>query len=86
MRCKDHPNYAASRKPSKTMRFPDGCPTCWGVWEHAKTDKRRLANSVTVELTVEEARAAVIALSKLQIPTSVRALVVALARAVRDTT
>jgi hypothetical protein len=86
MRCKDHPKFAANRKPAKTMRFPDGCPTCWGVWEHAKTDKNRLATTVNVELTVEEARAAVVALARLQIPTSVRALVVALARAVRDTT
>lgn len=84
MKCKDHPKYAASRMPGKTMRYPDGCPTCWGVWEYAKTDKKRLAKSVTVELTVEEARAAVLALNIPNIPTPLRALMVALARATRD--
>lgn len=84
MRCKDHPKFAANRKPAKTMRFPDGCPTCWGVWEHAKTDNKRLAKTVTVELTVEEARAAVLALNIPNIPTTLRALMVALARATRD--
>lgn len=65
MKCKDHPRYTASRKPMKTMRFPDGCPTCWGVWEHAKTSKNRMAKTVVVELTVEEARRAVLALDRL---------------------
>lgn len=84
MKCKDHPKYAASRKPSKTMKFPDGCPTCWGVWEHAKNDKNRLAKSVVVELSVEEARAAVLALNLPNIPPALKALMFALARATRD--
>lgn len=62
MKCKQHPRYVAKRKPPKTVVHPDGCPTCWGVWEHAKTDPKRLVKVLNVELTPEEARVSVFAL------------------------
>ena len=43
-------------KPVKTAKYPDGCPTCWGIWDHAKTDPKRLARTVNVEFSPEEAR------------------------------
>jgi hypothetical protein len=64
MKCKEHPRYVATRHPVKTQKHPDGCPTCWGVWEAAKTDPRRRANTVTVELDMGEARAMVLLMSR----------------------
>jgi len=64
MKCKEHPRYAAMRQPVKTQKHPDGCPTCWGVWEAAKTDPKRLAKTVTIELDVDEARALVLTLAR----------------------
>jgi hypothetical protein len=59
VKCKDHPRYAAKRKPLASVELPFGCPACWVIWEGAK------AGSVNVELTVEEARHLVLALHKL---------------------
>lgn len=56
MKCKAHPRYVADRKPVKTQKHPDGCPTCWGAWEATKTDPKRLAKTVTIELDPDEAR------------------------------
>ena len=64
VKCKEHPTYAARRHPVKTQKYPDGCPTCWGIWEHAKTDKKRLANTVSVEFGFNEARTLLMALVK----------------------
>ena len=65
MKCKEHPKYQARRHPVKTAKYPDGCPTCWGVWEHAKTDPKRLARTVNVELSLEEARLLALTLGSL---------------------
>jgi len=64
MKCREHPRYLANRKPVKTQKHPDGCPTCWGVWEAAKTDPHRQARTVTIELEVDEARALVLTLGR----------------------
>jgi|SRR5579885_499765 len=56
MRCKEHPKYQARRMPVKTVKYPDGCPTCWGIWEDAKTNKSRLVDTINVELDHAEAR------------------------------
>lgn len=66
MRCKAHPKYAAQRMPPKTIVNPDGCPTCWGIWEYAKTDPKRLAPMVAIELTHDEARRAALAFSRVE--------------------
>ena len=63
MRCKEHPAYEAKRHPARTTRHPDGCATCWGVWEAAKADPKNKASTVNVELTLDEARAVVLALN-----------------------
>lgn len=34
MECKKHPKYTASRKPSRTKKYPRGCPQCWKVWHY----------------------------------------------------
>jgi hypothetical protein len=64
VRCKQHPRYAARQHPAKTAAFPDGCPTCWGAWEAAKSDKKRQARTVILELPIEEARVVVVALNR----------------------
>jgi hypothetical protein len=56
MKCKEHLRYTATRHPVKTQKYPDGCPTCWGVWEDAKTNAKRRAKTVTVEFDPLEAR------------------------------
>lgn len=63
VRCKEHPAYEAKRHPAKTTRYPDGCPTCWGVWEGAKVDPKRRATTVNLELMPDEARAMVLSLN-----------------------
>lgn len=62
MKCKLHPKYTARYMPRKTTMHPDGCPTCWGIWEDAKTNKKYVLNTVTIEMSYEEARRAVLAL------------------------
>lgn len=64
MKCKEHPKYQARRHPVKTVKYPDGCPTCWGIWEHAKTDSKRLVQTVNVELDQIEARRLLVALTR----------------------
>jgi len=65
MKCKEHPKYQARRMPMKTAKYPDGCPTCLGIWENAKTDPKRLAKTVTIELDHDEARAMALSLDAL---------------------
>ena len=65
MKCKEHPRYVPTRKPKNTVKHPDGCPTCWRIWEHEVSDPRRLAGTVTIELLTEEARALVLALEQM---------------------
>ena len=65
MKCKEHPRYAAMRMPTKTVRYPDGCPSCWGIWDAAKVDLKRRLRTVNVEMSIEDARRAVIALDTL---------------------
>jgi hypothetical protein len=89
MKCKEHPRFTANRKPVRTQKHPDGCPTCWGVWEHAKTDPKRLAKTVTVELTLQQARVMVFALQSVgwvggEHGRALQPLMVMLAQAVRD--
>ena len=54
MKCKQHPRYVPKRAPVKSVNNPDGCPTCLGIWEHAKADPKGLA--AVIEVPVEEAR------------------------------
>jgi hypothetical protein len=84
MKCREHPRYVATRKPTKTQKHPDGCPTCWGVWEAAKTDPRRLARTVTVELDMDEARVLVLTLAQNKTNGPLDHLYQILARVVRD--
>lgn len=65
MRCAEHPRYGAKRQPVKTVKHPDGCPICWGVWEAAKVDPRKLVRTVNIEFTPEEARRLVLSLDVL---------------------
>ena len=65
MKCKEHPTYAAMRKPRATMKHPDGCPTCWGLWETKKYDDDNHQASVVVDLSPEEARKIVLSLDYL---------------------
>jgi len=65
MKCKEHTRYSATRMPKKTVKYPDGCPTCWGIWDAAKVDVKRRLRTVSVELTIEDARRAAIALDTL---------------------
>ena len=84
MKCKEHPRYAAMRKPVKTQKHPDGCPVCWGIWEKAKTDPRRAAKTVVVELDMDEARVLVLTLARNRSSGPMDHLYQILARAVRD--
>jgi len=65
MKCKEHPTYVPRRMPAKTVKYPDGCPTCIGLWESAKTDPKRLVKTVNIELTPEETRRTLISLDAL---------------------
>jgi hypothetical protein len=83
MRCKEHPRYAANRKPVKTQKHPDGCPICWAVWNDVQMDKKRYASTVNVELDAGEARLLALALARSTDPV-LRRLYQTLARAVRE--
>jgi len=39
--CCDHPRYMAKRRPQMTLRYPEGCESCWEVWRQ-KQAKRAL--------------------------------------------
>lgn len=54
MKCKIHTTYVGKQEPTKTIAHPDGCPTCWEIF-----DSQSLTNAlstVNIELTLEEAR------------------------------
>lgn len=65
MRCAEHPRYGAKRQPVKTVKHPDGCPICWGVWEAAKVDPKKLLKTVNIELDPDEARTLALSLDAL---------------------
>lgn len=65
MRCAAHPRYVPTRMPLKTAKNPDGCPTCWGIWERAKTDPKKALDTINIELTRDEARVLVLTLNRM---------------------
>lgn len=71
MRCFLHAKYTGDNEPRPTMVHPEGCPTCWQVYDvvveqqRAKQRAPKQLPTVNVELALDEARVVVLALHQL---------------------
>jgi hypothetical protein len=45
------------------VKNPDGCSTCWTIWEDAAHSPGRVLPTVVIELGIEEARVVALALN-----------------------